>query len=110
MHPWFKGCITTRAGKTIPPIHTISGAGIKGDFSGLVSQWHDVLMVHHETCCSVAAEMNLKEQEITFIFCHSDKCCLKKTMYSNTCLNKQLIKCRAEEAMEMGILNGMKEL
>lgn len=67
MHPWFKGCVMTRAGKTIPPIQTISGAGIKGDFSGLVIQWHDVLMVHHETCCGVAAEMNLKEQDISFI-------------------------------------------
>lgn len=60
MHPWFKGCVKTRAGNTIHPIHTITGAGIKGDFSGLVSQWHNVLMVHHETCCGVAAEMNLK--------------------------------------------------
>lgn len=91
MHPWFKGCAKTRAGNTIPPINTISGVGIKGDFSGLVSHWHNVFMVHHETCCGVAAEVNLKNKNTHLFICHrpkfphpvSDECYLKKNMNSN---------------------------
>lgn len=62
MHPWFKGCAKTCAGNTIRPITTIHRAWKKGDFSGLVSHRHNVLVVHHETCCGVAAEVNLKNK------------------------------------------------
>lgn len=62
MHPWFEGCAKTRAGNTNPPINTFCRAGIKGDFSGLVSHRHNEFVVHHETCCAVAAEVNLKNK------------------------------------------------
>lgn len=67
MHLWFKGCAETSAGYgfwrlTFHPIDTISRAGVKGDFSGLVSHRHDVFVVHHVTCCGVAAEVNLKNK------------------------------------------------
>lgn len=67
MHLWFKRCAETSAGnafwrKTILPINTISRAGIQCDFSGLVSHRHNVFVVHHVTCCGVAAEVKLKNK------------------------------------------------
>lgn len=59
MHPWFKGCAKTSGRNTTASIDTISMAGVKGDFSGLISHGHNVFVARHETCCAVAAEMNL---------------------------------------------------
>lgn len=39
-------------------------AGIKGDSSGLCCHWDNVFMVHHEACCGVTAEVNLKSKRI----------------------------------------------
>lgn len=91
MHPWFKGCAETSAGNaflrlTILPINTISRAGIKGDFPGLVSHRHNVFVVHQVTCCGVAAEVNLENKNThlstlrrtTFPHPVIDECYLKK--------------------------------
>lgn len=56
---------------------------VEGDFFSLLRHRYNIFMVHHETCCGVTTEMNL---------------------------NEQLVKCRAEWAREVGILNSMKEL
>ena len=48
-------------------MNTISRAGIKGDFSGLVSHWHDVFLVHHVTRCGVAAEVDLKNKKALLV-------------------------------------------
>lgn len=85
MHPWFKGCAKASAGNAFwsLAITPISRAGIKCDFSGLVSHRHNVFMVHHETCCGVAAEVNLKNKN-THLFTFQrpkfvvDECYLKK--------------------------------
>ena len=67
MHLWFKGCAKTKAGNINPPI--ISRAGIKVDSSGLISHGHNVFMVHHDACCDVAAEVNLKNNNRHLFIC-----------------------------------------
>ncbi len=114
MHLWFKGCAKTHAGNTIRPINTFCRAGIKGDFSGLVSHRHNVVVVHHETCRGVTAEVNLKNKNTHLLTLQSFLILLsmnvKTWTQTNNHLNKQLVKCRAEWAREVGILNGMKDL
>lgn len=69
MHLWFKGCASTSTGNSlcrmiiISSVNTINRTGIQGDFSDLVTHRNNVFMVHHETCCTVAAEVNLENRQ-----------------------------------------------
>lgn len=63
MHLWFKRRALAGVSTAISTIITSKGAGIKGGISSLRRHRENVLVVHHEACCSVTAEMNLKEEE-----------------------------------------------